>query len=138
MGLILAAPPNTQRDFTDSSEDSDCGLDYHVNKRRQEQMALRQKEKEAEDASQEGEDPKSPENSLSKKLHNEEEIGWKYKARKHVTDFEMLEKKCAQKYIKDLTDWLPSLMTSYSTLEADELIQEFSSNFCESRFSKLL
>ncbi|ELT87809.1 hypothetical protein CAPTEDRAFT_215541 [Capitella teleta] len=131
--IIPTSPPNTQRDFTDSSEDSDGGLNYHVQKRRKEQMLARKRleslRKPSED-SPDGDEMKTF-SKATMKLHNEEEIGWKYKARKNASDFERLEKRCAQKYIQDLTQWLPDLLTSYSTIEANELIQKFASEFCD-------
>ena len=154
MGLIPPTPPNTERDFTDSSDDSDGGLNYLVNQRRSRQMRDLSPSQCFSDRESEHSlsrehsgtnlcvlDSAREENSpvpVAKKLHNEEEIEQKYRVRSGKMDFEALERQCAQRYTTEMVKMLPSLLECCSAMEADELIQNFSSDICAGMHCSLI
>lgn len=69
-------------------------------------------------------------NDSATRLYAEEEIKDRYVGPRRQTNFEELERASAHKYVEELVKTLPTMLESYSTLEADELIQRFSSDIC--------
>ena len=74
-------------------------------------------------------------NDSASRLHAEEEITDRFLATGKMTNFEEMERASARLYVQELVKVLPTMLESYSTLEADELMQKFSSDICAGKLS---
>lgn len=81
------------------------------------------------DSSENSESAYETDNRL-KSLHDQEEIEMNFRLSSGKPDFELIERKAADEYIKKLTRFLPKILQCYSHTEADEMIQNFSSEIC--------